>query len=68
MRITRHPTFTSLALIGLGNCLARGNLGDLVYWAGNQFKQTNKQTVTTTATTTTTLLLLHDWILMFILF
>jgi uncharacterized membrane protein len=34
MRITRHPSFASLSLIALGNCLARGNLGDLVFWAG----------------------------------
>lgn len=33
-RITRHPAFTSLALLGIGNMLTRGHAGDVIYWSG----------------------------------
>lgn len=34
VRITRHPQFAAFSLWGLGNVLVRGNLPELIFWAG----------------------------------
>ncbi|RKP11978.1 hypothetical protein BJ684DRAFT_21448 [Piptocephalis cylindrospora] len=33
-RITRHGTFMAFAFLGVGNVIARGFLGDVVFWSG----------------------------------
>ncbi|KAI9226427.1 MAG: hypothetical protein DHS80DRAFT_32735 [Piptocephalis tieghemiana] len=33
-RITRHGVFMAFAFLGLGNVVARGFLGDVVFWSG----------------------------------
>ncbi|RUS13182.1 hypothetical protein BC937DRAFT_86199, partial [Endogone sp. FLAS-F59071] len=33
-RVTRHALFLSFALLGLGQIMTRGHLGDIIYWGG----------------------------------